>query len=69
MGARAQEIVTYLRNLNPVEVNQMVNKKFAPKFTAEIDALKKRAEMKKSKVLQGQVGQTGGKRPKLPRTN
>ncbi len=69
MGPRANEIVTYLRNLDPVEVNRTVNKEFAPKFAAEIDASKLRAEMKKAKALQGQVGQTGAKGPKIQRTN
>ena len=67
MGPRAAEITLYQRHLDPTEINKMVNKEFSPKFTAEVDASKQRRDMKNAKMVQGQVEQSGGKKPIIRR--
>ncbi len=65
MGPTAAEATKLDPSMDAQTINKMVNKEFGPKFVAEVDASKVRAQMKNAKSVQDQVDRAGGKTPKL----
>jgi hypothetical protein len=68
MAPRAKEIATAAPYQDTSVTNKKVNSEFVPKFVAEIDASKNRAEMKNAAAVQKQVSQTRGPKPTVPGT-
>lgn len=63
MGPAARDAANHNPNLDPAAINKLVNKEFGPKFVAEIEASKQRAQMAQARSVTDQAT----KRTKQPR--